>query len=138
MTASRKWVPETAPPVKEEPGKFVIGQAERLLPARARRRIPEKAERAGAIALALGYGVAFGALYSLVRPRGGPVLTHGALLGIGTWATSYLGWLPATGLTPPVWKQKPVQVLSSIGSHTLFGVAVVGLYDWLEERVQPA
>jgi hypothetical protein len=41
------------------------------------------------------------------RPRGGSALLDGALLDIASWAAGYLGWLPALGLMPPVWRQDP-------------------------------
>jgi len=43
-----------------------------------------------------------------------------------TWATGYLGWLPATGLMPPVTKQQRPQVMMPILHHIVFGIAAVG------------
>jgi hypothetical protein len=40
----------------------------------------------------------------------------------------YLGWMPATGLMPPVTKQEPEQIAGPILSHLLFGMVTVGLY----------
>ena len=69
MAAGKKWLPEAAPPMRQAPGEFMVHQAEEVLPAVVRRRIPEAAETAAAQGLGIGYGVAFGALYAALRPR---------------------------------------------------------------------
>ena len=100
-SANQAWSPETLPPIREDPGEFMVDAAEDALPASARTaRIPGWAESAAAQGLAVGYGLTFGALYAAVRPRGGPTLTDGVALGLVTWAAGYLGWLPAAGLRP--------------------------------------
>jgi hypothetical protein len=36
----------------------------------------------------------------------------------------------------PVWKQKPAQVALPIAEHALYGIATVGSYRWLRDRVE--
>jgi hypothetical protein len=60
---------------------------------------------------------------------------HGIILGRANWATGYLGWLPASGLMRPIWKQKAPQAIAPIAEHTLYGMVTVAVYDWLRERV---
>jgi hypothetical protein len=134
LAASQKWAPQALPPIKQDPGDFMVEKAEELLPEGLRQKIPERLEKITAKSLALGYGTAFGALYGTSRPRVKTLLLEGSGLGIATWAAGYLGWLPATGLMAPVTKQEPRQIAGPILSHILFGVATVGLYRLLHQR----
>jgi len=121
-------------PVVREPGQFMVEQAERLLPESARTRIPESAESAAAAMLGLGYGMSFGALYAVLRPHGGNAFSDGMLLGAACWAAGYLGWLPATGLMRPIWRQSAEQVAAPLAEHLLYGAATVATYDALRLR----
>jgi len=114
LAASKKWLPESRPPIKKDPGEFM---SEKI-------PLPPDAFR-------LGYGTAAGVLYAALRPRGAMPLLDGALLGIGVWAAGYLGWLPATDLMPPVTEHTPQQIAVPIVQHAIFGVAVATAYDGL-------
>jgi len=81
----------------------------------------------------MGYGAAIGAAYATARPKGGSLLFDGVALGVAAWAAGYLGWLPATGLTPPVWKQNKAQAIAPPIRHALFGMVTVGVYDLLRK-----
>ncbi len=113
----------------------MVEQATKALPEGIRARIPEQAAKTVASSLGFGYGMTFGLLYALPRGRKAGsttrLLSEGAGLGIASWAIGFLGWLPATKLMPPVWKQQPKQVVPSILSHILFGVAVAGAFHAL-------
>jgi hypothetical protein len=134
MAATGRVLPQAQPSIREDPGQFMIDRAESLLPEPARERIPDAAEQAAAKALGIGYGLAFGALYGALRPAGGSPLIDGAVLGAACWAAGYLGWLPALGLMPPVWKQEPAQAIGPAAEHLVYGIATVGAYDWLRAR----
>lgn len=138
MGAQKKWLPESALPLRQHPGEFLVGQAEEALPAGARRHIPEGAESAVAQGLGVGYGMALGALYAALRRQPVNALLGGAVLGLGCWAAGYLGWMPATGLTPPIWKQSAAQVLGPVADHLAYGVVTAAAYDWLCDRFNPA
>lgn len=138
MTAGKKWFPRTAPPMRQEPGKFMVDQVEGALPDGVRRHIPKTVESAAAQGLGVGYGLAFGALYAALRPRGGNALLDGAALGLGSWAVGYLGWLPAAGLTPPVTEQSTQQVAGPVVEHLAYGVVTAAAYDWLCNEFDPA
>jgi hypothetical protein len=109
----------------------MIENAEEHLPEKVREKIPEELEKAAAKSLALGYGATFGALYAASRPETRNLLLEGSALGLVAWGAGYLGWLPATGLMPPVTKQERGQIAGPIVSHILFGIATVGLYRLL-------
>lgn len=135
LGASPKLLPSAAPPLRQHPGEFMVEKAEEALPERARNRIPEAAETVAAQALGVGYGLTFGALYAALRPRGGSPLLDGLMLGAAAWAAGYLGWLPALGLMPPVWKQNVPQALAPAAEHAVYGMVTVAAYDWLQERL---
>ena len=103
-------------------------------PARCGSEFPSQSKPGGARFLGLGYGITFGVLYSIVRPSARKVALEGTLLGLAAWAAGYLGWLPATGLMPPIWKHRPAQVALPVAEHALYGVATVVGYQWLSER----
>jgi hypothetical protein len=133
-SANKKWMPESQAPINEEPGKFMVHQAEKILPDRAKECVSEKTEKAAAKLLSPGYGITFGMLYAMARPKTKRAIREGALLGVATWAVGYLGWLPVARLMPPVWKQKPKQVALPVAEHAVFGVATVAGYRWLKQR----
>src|SRR5437870_2680301 len=104
--ASQKWLPQAAPPLRQDPGLFMVKQVESTLPAETAEQIPDVVESAAGQTLALGYGLTSGAAYAAFRHEGGPPLTDGVLFGLGVWAVGYLGWLPALDIMPPVHKQR--------------------------------
>jgi hypothetical protein len=113
----------------------MVDKGEKMLPKPVRQHIPQSVETGAALTLAAGYGLTFGALYTLLRPQGGSTLTDGVLLGLANWATGYLGWLPATGLMPPLWRQNKPQVIAPLVEHTLYGIATVATYNGLRKRL---
>jgi hypothetical protein len=133
MTANRKWLPSAAPPIRQDPGEFMVETAEAALPVWVRERIPDVVESGAAKLLALGYGLTFGVLYAAYRPGGGATQRDGIALGLANWATGYVGWLPASGLMPPLWRQQPRQVAVAAIEHVVYGLTTVAAYNWLQE-----
>jgi hypothetical protein len=131
MAASQKWAPQSLPPVKQDPGEFMVKKAEEQLPDETHKQIPEQLEKVAAKTLAFGYGMAFGGLYATSRPQTKSLLLEGSALGLAAWGVGYLGWLPATGLMPSVTKQERWQIAGPIVSHILFGIVTVGIYRLL-------
>lgn len=136
MAASQRLLPGGTPPLREAPGPFMVEQATEALPMSVRERIPEAAEKAAAGALGMGYGLTFGALYAALRPDGGNPWSDGLILGASCWAAGYLGWLPALGLMPPVWRQSTSQAIVPAAEHLVYGMTTVAAYDWLRDRVE--
>src|SRR5690349_15539502 len=102
MAAGHRVRPQAEPPIRQDPGEFMVEQAEEALPDAVRQRIPDAVEHTASKALGVGYGMTFGAVYAALRPQGGDPFTDGLILGAACWAAGYLGWLPAAGLMPPV------------------------------------
>jgi len=129
LEAGQKLMPEGTPPIKEDPGAFMVNKAKKLLPESI--SIPEKVEKAAAKSLHLGYGITAGALYGLL-PHSRFTLGEGVLVGLCVWAAGYLGWLPATKLMPPITRHSAKQITLPLVQHALFGVAVSEGYKALE------
>lgn len=135
LAGSARWAPATLPPIRRDPAEFMVEQAESALPAARRPASPPTGRAAAEKGLQLGYGTTFGVLYGLAAGGGSPVLA-GAALGLATWAVGYLGWLPATGLMPPVTGQEPARVAGPIATHVGYGIATAAAYRWLSRRVE--
>lgn len=128
MAAGEKWFPETMPPIRKDPGEIMVEKAEESLPEEVSARVPQLAETATARSLAIGYGMTAGTIYAALRPGGKNVIVEGSLLGLGTWAVGYLGWLPALGLMPPVPRQGLKEAVGPLLQHVVFGVVSVAAY----------
>ncbi|HZV33532.1 MAG TPA: hypothetical protein VFB72_03070 [Verrucomicrobiae bacterium] len=124
-------MPGGEPPMRVDPGKFIVKKGEQVLPGKLRRKIPRKAEDVAAKSLGIGYGMTFGALYSLLHPRGGGAIRDGIALGLLNWAVGFLGWLPASGVMPPVWEHESKQIALPMAQHAAYGAATVAAYDAL-------
>ncbi len=77
----------------------------------------------------LGFGTAFGALFTTARAAlraPGPALPQGLAYGVGVWAVSYKGWIPALGLLPPPERDRPDRQWTMFFAHLVYG-AVLGL-----------
>ena len=134
---SQRWVPESLPPMSEEPGEFVIKKTEETLVAgETAEREATMIEKIGAQVLALGYGLMAGALYGIIRkPQSSrePVL-EGSAFGLVVWAAGYLGWLPAARLMPPVTRQRAAAIAGPVVQHLVFGVVTAWLYRFFGRR----
>lgn len=133
---SQHLLPETMPPIRKDPGEFMVEQAEEVLPTRLRQQIPSVAEAVAERSLALGYGMTAGALYAAFHRTVGDLIVDGLTLGMVTWAAGYLGWMPALGLMPPITKQNAAEVSGPIVQHLLFGIVTVAIYNWLQQRIE--
>lgn len=131
LAGSGRWAPGTLPPIRQDPAEYMVGKAKELLLPLRRARFGEAAVEKG---LQLGYGTTFGVLYGLAGGELRNPLVTGALLGLAAWATGYLGWLPATGLMPPVTRQAPARVAGPIVTHALFGITTAAAFGWLSRR----
>jgi hypothetical protein len=127
--------PQSMPPLRQDPGEFMIQKVEEHIVPALRRRISPPIENIAAQSLALGYGATCGALYAALRPQVQSLLGDGTVLGVVTWAAGYVGWLPATGLMPPITRHTGEQILGAVAGHILFGITTVGLYRFLHQAV---
>ena len=72
-----------------------------------------------------GYGAAAGAAYApFGRWSPLPAPLTGAAYGVGVWAGSYLGWLPALGILRPATEAPRGRVALMVGAHVVWGAAL--------------
>ena len=77
----------------------------------------------------LGFGAAGGTLFGLSRrlvpdlPR----YLHGVLFGLGVWAVSYKGWIPALRILPPPERDRPGRPVVMVAAHVVYGLVLARL-----------
>lgn len=75
------------------------------------------------LAAHFGYGALCGAVFGAVAPRGAiGGAASGMLFGLGVWAGSYLGWLPATGVRHHPRFDPPARSGLMIAAHLAWGL----------------
>ena len=78
-----------------------------------------------ALASHVCYGAATGALFAAIAPRKrSAIVVAGTAYGLGVWAASYLGWLPALGIRQPVTYDPPARNGLMIAAHLAFGTSL--------------
>lgn len=88
------------------------------------RQLSERDVQNLALAAHFGYAALTGALFGLLAPRStAAALGAGMLFGIGVWAGSYLGWLPATGLRHSPRYDLRARTALLIGGHLVWGAS---------------
>ncbi len=115
------------------------GEAPRPLPPReiaealavkagVSRQMSERDIQNLALATHFGYGALTGALFGLLAPRrGAAALGAGMAFGLGVWAASYLGWLPAAGVRQHPRYDPSARTRMMIGGHILWGTVLGAL-----------
>src|SRR5579884_2861236 len=103
MPLSKKLPEKLQPPMpNQDPGEFMVDQGEKIVGP-----VSPKLHSTAAHGLHWAYGlvwpVGLAALAdALDLDSTKKTIAAGAILGALVWAVGYVGWLPATGLTPPV------------------------------------
>ncbi len=72
------------------------------------------------------FGASAGALYGPLCRANSAVdaMTSGCIYGLGVWTTSYLGWLPVTGLYRSVVDETPERNALMIVAHLVWGASL--------------
>ena len=85
----------------------------------------EDAQDATSTVAHVAFGTANGALFALVRPGlPGPPVARGLLFAAALLLVSYEGWVPATGILPPLRAQTPGGRWTLITSHIAYGITL--------------
>jgi uncharacterized membrane protein YagU involved in acid resistance len=123
-----RYASKTIPKTREDPGKFMVQQAERA--AHLARSVPKSAEKAAVISTHIGYGIVPGILYAMLRGnrRNASSLVEGAAIGTAVYLLGYFGWLPLLGLTRPLWKQPFPEIAGEGMRHVAYGVTTAAVY----------
>lgn len=98
----------------------------------------EPAETTVTLASHLAYGAVAGMAYSaMVQNDRPPSLSRGIAFGVGLWAGSYLGWLPAAGVHRPATDEPLGRNLLMIGAHVVWGASLAAMLLAIDEIVTP-
>lgn len=88
-----------------------------------------------ALASHYAYGAAVGAgCAPVLRAAGGPPAVTGIGYGLGVWAASYLGWIPALGILRPATEHPRERVAMMLAAHVVWGGATGCLTAFLSDR----
>jgi hypothetical protein len=127
--AQRLPEPLQGPALREDPGQFIARKLNVSPPLR------EPLAKSLHWAYGTTWPFLFGALAPKLRRKGwAKLLLAGAGLGAAVWAVGYLGWLPATGLTKPVHREKVSRTTSGLFGHIIYG-ALAMVPALVDERV---
>lgn len=128
-TVSRA-VPGVAP-LEEFPPRRVVQEAQERVPEVD--PLSDESEDVATWLSHIGFGVAMGALYGVAvrqAPPGSGVAT-GTLFGLGVWAVSYLGWMPAFGVSTGTASGHPGQLPFPFAAHLVYGFTTGMIHDRL-------
>jgi hypothetical protein len=88
------------------------------------RELDERDMQQLTLAAHFGYGAACGAAFGLIAPRNVPgAVAAGMAFGLGVWAGSYLGWLPALGVRQSATEDPRARSGLMIAAHLVWGAA---------------
>jgi len=99
--------------------------------------LSESQEMQAAMGAHFAYGASAGALYGLLRDQadGIPAPVAGMLFGVGLWAISFEGWMPAGGVQQATTEKPLKKWPMPIMAHMVYGVTTALAYQALEEIV---
>jgi hypothetical protein len=90
--------------------------------------VDRPAEAASAVAPVahLAFGILGGVVYAIGRRLlpGVPAWVSGIAFGLGVWAVSYKGWIPALGILPPPERDEPGRPPVMIAAHVVYGLVL--------------
>ncbi len=100
--------------------------------------VSEETEAALTVLNHFAYGASMGGLYGVLADRRSPVagITTGVCYGVGVWAISYLGWLPATGLYRSAAEDSRERNLLMLGAHVVWGGTLGCLTEVAYRQIQ--
>ena len=102
---------------------------EQVLGQRTMRSLTEPQRVSTTLAAHFAYGALTGALYPLIARRAGRGETMaGIVFGVGVWAASYLGWIPALGVLTPATEHPARRNLLMLASHLVWGASTALIY----------
>jgi uncharacterized membrane protein YagU involved in acid resistance len=97
------------------------------------RRLTEPQKQAATAASHFSYGSLMGAIYGVVARGRHRNYRTGAAFGLGVWAGSYLGLLPALGILAPATRHPAARNAVMIAAHLAWGVALAAALPDTEE-----
>ena len=83
------------------------------------------------------YGGATGALYPLICREPRHPFIAGTTYGVGVWAASYLGWVPATRILKPATRHPAPRNRMMIMAHLVWGGTTILIGEHLRSKPTP-
>lgn len=83
--------------------------------------------RAASVVSHLVFGAGAGSLYAVIDDRlqiPGPPVLRGVVFGLGVWAVSYKGWIPALGILPPPERDHRGRRWTMLAAHMVYGASL--------------
>lgn len=109
----------------EQPPRLVSMKALRAATATdASRREPMRSVATAALHVAFGAAAGAGFATALRRASERAPVTSGIATGLAVWAVSYAGWIPALGVLPPPWRDRPGRPGSMLAAHVVYGASL--------------
>jgi uncharacterized membrane protein YagU involved in acid resistance len=103
--------------------------------AGVRHRMDQPSRVTATLVSHFGYGVATGALYGEIEDRVNlPPVVKGVAYGLGVWAVSYLGLLPAVGILESATKHPARRNAVMIAVHVVWGSALAVFYEAMKNE----
>jgi hypothetical protein len=130
-------LPADARPNKPAPRKVVEWGERQVGKPQA---LPQRPEKAAALATHLAYSAATGAGYGLARHALGstaqrvPTPAAGVLFGLVVWAVSFEGFLPLLGVMPRTTEHAPKRWPAPLMGHSVFGAVTALVASALHGR----
>ncbi|MGI8535687.1 MAG: DUF6789 family protein [Mycobacteriales bacterium] len=94
---------------------------------------PAPADRVLGIVAHLGFGLSAGGAYALL-PRRLPPQVRGCAWGLGIYAASYQGWVPALGTLPKASADRRDRVAVIVLAHVVYGSVLARMEEALSRR----
>lgn len=88
----------------------------------------EQVARTSTLFAHFGFGAFTGSIFALLPMRHG----NGILYGLGVWALSYLGWIPAAHILAPAWRHPVYRNLLMLAAHVVWGATLSRSLNELE------
>lgn len=85
------------------------------------------------LAAHFGYGAATGVAFPFLEHDTEPQLLRGMAYGVGIWAASYLGWIPAARLLDPATRHPARRNALMLSAHLIWGTALARISAALRE-----
>ncbi len=73
------------------------------------------------------FGMVGGACFGVASKSSNqlPAQAGGLVFGLLVWAVSYMGWVPALGILPMPWNQRPKHGLMPFFAHVIYGMGKI-------------
>lgn len=80
------------------------------------------------------YGTTTGAIYGMLPIKHNAA--NGVAYGLGVWAVSYLGWLPAMEILRPATEHPARRNALMIAAHVVWGASLGAMVGEIEKRIE--